>query len=246
MFRSSQLSWRAAISDGEFESTAAYDKARDDLKAAESSIAFDAGVVATSSVAEQQACEMVQRIRAYDQENTYGSPFDLHGRATGKRSAGHHFLGNVDVINETWLMDIAQQMPKGAHLHLHFNSCLPAKFLIQQARDIDAMYIRSTHPLTTPMNMVQSRISFMVLTFHEATHILDVDGEEKAVPLGNIFDESYISNTWMPYKQFQDKFKFVDEQNIDLSMTYGAELWLASKMQISEEEAHSAHQTSRG
>jgi adenosine deaminase CECR1 len=44
------------------------------------------------------------------------------------------------------------------------------------------------------MIIVQSRIFFMVLTFHEATHIIDVDSKEKAVPLDNIFDESYISN----------------------------------------------------
>jgi hypothetical protein len=53
-----------------------------------------------------------------------------------------HFLGNVDLINQTLLFEVATKMPKGAHLHIHFNSCLPARFLIEQARDVDAMYIR--------------------------------------------------------------------------------------------------------
>jgi len=242
----SQPNWRTAINDREFESAAEYNKAREDLQAAERAIAFDAETVATSSDIEKQASALVQKIREYDRDHTYGRAFDEQGRATGKRSVGQHFLGNVDLINGTWLMKVAKRMPKGAHLHIHFNSCLPAKFLIQQARDIDAMYIRSTLPLTNTSNMAHSRISFMVMTPHEATHVRSTDGTERHVPLGNVFDEDYIPNTWMSYKQFQQQFEFVDEHKHVLKNTPGAELWLERKMQISEEEAHGTYQTGRG
>ena len=239
-------SWRNAVRGEEYESVDAYEKARRELRAAERSRAFDAEAIATSSDIEKQATELVRKIKLYDQNNTYGSHFDAQGHSTGKRCAGNHFLGSVDLINGSLLMNVARRMPKGAHLHIHFNSCLPADFLIQQARDIDAMYIRSTLPLTTQANMECSRISFMVLTPHEATHIRDRQGGEKYVPHGNIFHEDYVSNTWMPYKQFQNEFELVDEKNQTLSKTEGAESWLTTKLQISEEEAHNTCQTSRG
>jgi adenosine deaminase CECR1 len=218
-------SWREVVPDEEFETADAYDKARQELQAAEKSRAFDAAAIEASSDIERQANDLVQKIKLYDECNIYGLHFDAQGLST-KRRAGQHFLGSVDLINGSCLMNVAKRMPKGAHLHIHFNSCLPANFLIQQARDIDAMYIRSTLPLTTPVNMAHSRISFMILTSHEATHIKDVNGTEKHVPLGNIFHRDYVSNTWMLYKAFQNEFESVDEKGKVLSKTSGAELWL--------------------
>jgi adenosine deaminase CECR1 len=243
-----QQTWRAIIGDEEFESTAAYDKAREALQAAERNITFDAEAISASSDVEKQASEVLRQIKLYDQDNTYGPQFDEQGSDIGMRHAGQHFLGNVDLIDKSWMMEVAKRMPKGAHLHVHFNSCLPASFLIQQARDIDAMYIRSTVPLTSQANMDLSRISFMVLTPHEATHIKNIHGAEEYVPLGNVFDNECITNNWMPYKQFQNEFEVVhpEPKERNLSKTPLAELWLEKKMQISEEEAHGAHQTGRG
>ena len=242
----SQQSWKAAISHREFETVGAYNKALEDLQLAEKAIAFDAEATATASKIERLAAALLKKIQAYDWDTTYGQPFDAQGHATGKRTEGEHFLGNVDLINRTELMKVARRMPKGAHLHIHFNSCLPAKFLIQQARDIDAMYIRSTLPLTSPENMKASRISFMVMTPHEATHTKDAAGVETYVPLGDIWESSYTCNTWMPYKQFQNEFEFVDEDGQVYKKTSGAERWLERKMLISEEEAHGSPQTGRG
>jgi adenosine deaminase CECR1 len=239
-------SYRVAISGRDFETQTAYDKARESLQAAERAVGFDADVVAKASSIENQAVKILQKIRLHDWDHVYGRPFDATGTSTGMRTVGQHFLGNVDHINKTWLMDVARRMPKGAHLHIHFNSCLPAKFLIRQARDIKAMYIRSTVPLTTPENWAASRISFMVMTPHEATHIKATDGTEKHVPLGNIWDPDYVSNTWMSYKEFQNKFEFTSSDGEVLRKTEGAETWLERKMQISEEEAHGTHQTGRG
>ncbi|KAA8572733.1 hypothetical protein EYC84_003319 [Monilinia fructicola] len=234
--------WRLAIEKREFDTPEDYNKALKSLQLAERRTAFDAEAEELASEVEKRAAKIVHRIRDYDWDKTYGKPVDSKGLATGKRTQGEHFLGNVDLINSTKLMEIAKRMPKGAHLHIHFNSCLPARFLIQQARNIDAMYIRSTLPLTKPENYAESRISFMVMTPHEATH---VKGEEKEiyVPLGNVNDENYISNRWMSYKKFQREFNFEDQK---LSGTTGAEIWLERKMQISEDEAHGCNQTGRG
>ncbi|CZT40932.1 related to CECR1 protein [Rhynchosporium secalis] len=220
----------------------AYNKALEELILEGKAKSFDAQLTATSSDVEKTAAEIVRKIRAYDWDTSYGKPLN----AFGKRVQGGHFLGNVDIINKTELFKIAKKMPKGAHLHIHFNSCLPANFLIRQARNIDAMYIRSTLPLTISQNWADSRISFMVMTSHEATHIKTSDGNEEPVELGNLFDEQYVSNRWMPYKQFQRQFVYRDNANRVWQRTTGAEAWLEMKMQISEEEAHGTRQTSRG
>ncbi|KAF7957701.1 hypothetical protein EAE96_003272 [Botrytis aclada] len=237
--------WRLAIEKREFDTPEDYDKALQSLQLAERRTAFDAKAEELASEVEKKAAKMVQRITDFDWENTYGKSVDAKGLATENRTQGEHFLGNVGLINDTKLFEIAKRMPKGAHLHIHFNSCLPAQFLIQQARDIDAMYIRSTLPLTSRENYTASRISFMVMTPHEATH---VKGEEKEtyVPLGDITEIDYVPNSWMPYKQFQERFNFVDETDTRLSGTTGAETWLERKMLISEDEAHGCSQTGRG
>lgn len=241
----SQQNWRAAINNRDFEDETEYTKALEQLQLAERSRAFDAETRARASKIETEAAALVLKIRAYDWDNTYGKSHDAQGNPTGKRTEGEHFLGNVDLINKTELMKVARHMPKGAHLHIHFNSCLPARFLIQQARDIDAMYIRSTLPLTSPKNMAAARISFMVMTPEEATHTKDATGKQTYVPLGNVWDAAYICNTWMPYKKFQRHFNFVDSGH-SLKGTPGAEIWLERKMLISEEEACGVHQTGRG
>jgi adenosine deaminase CECR1 len=229
----SEEPWRVAISKREFNSPDEYTKALEDLQLAEKERAFDAAVEASATELERRAAEILSRIRNYDREHVYGKALDTNGQPTGKRRPGGHFLGNLDLINNTELMKIAKRMPKGAHLHIHFNSCLPARFLIQQARDIEAMYIRSTLPLTSPENLAASRISFMVMT------------EEEAAPLADLWSADYPSNGWMPYKKFQQKFHCEDAGRI-LRGTSGAESWLEQKMLFSEEETYSASQTARG
>ncbi|RFU31641.1 hypothetical protein B7463_g4687, partial [Scytalidium lignicola] len=233
------------VGDPEFQDVAAYDKARNQLKEAEKALAFDAHVKkARNADVEEKAAKLVKKIRAYDWDHTY-KPVDSHGHSTGTRTEGQHFLGNVDLINQTELLRVAKRMPKGAHLHVHFNSCLPAEFLIREARDVDAMYIRSTLPLTTPENWKECRISFMVQTLYEATHIKNSEGEMEHVGLADIFSPHYIHNRWMRYKDFQNKFQIKHGEDMESSIEV-VESWLVQKMHISEEEAHNTKQTGRG
>lgn len=238
--------WRDAVEKREFETLEQYDAALRSLQLAEKAVAFDHEVVATASKMERLAVELVRKIKAYDIERARSNTENSTGQSTRPKLPGDHFLGTIDLINQTELMKVAKRMPKGAHLHIHFNSCLPARFLIQQARNIDAMYIRSTEPLTTPQNWADSRISFMVMTQHEATHVKGSDGVEIETPLGNTFNTDYVSNQWMPYKEFQQAFRFFDENQVLLKGTKGAETWLERKMIISEEEAHGTQQTGKG
>lgn len=241
--------WRTPIDNAQFLTEAEYLEARAKLMKAEKATAFDAQVIANASDIENQATLIVRGIRNYDWDTTYGLPprhkrRDENDNMIIERVAGQHFLGNVDLINKTELMKVAKRMPKGAHLHVHFNSCLSPKFLIEQARDLDAMWINSSHPLTTDQNYADCRIQFQVLTDIDAT-----THKPDGAPLtteSNIFKKEYDPPRWMKYKLFQKQFDWTDGDGIRYKGTAGAETWLQKKMEISEEEAHGINQTARG
>ena len=238
----SRQDWRSLTGQNHFSTTEQYLAAVQKLKEAEAATNFDAFQKENATVLEKKAAELVKKVRDYDWDNTYGASIDAKdGSLTGKRNQGQHFLGNVDLINQTELIKIAKKMPKGAHLHIHFNACLPPSFLIEHARNIDAMYIRSTIRFTdqeglSPKNMARCRVSFMVLNKKNVAKQNLALGVPNGA-LGDIWDPNYIPLQWMPYKQFQNQFE---------GGTKGAEKWLSSKMVFSEEEAHNASQTGKG
>ncbi|CAG8976138.1 hypothetical protein HYALB_00002419 [Hymenoscyphus albidus] len=224
-----------------------YSHLREKLVKEERDQDFDAECSRNPLEIERRAAQIVRDIRKYDRETSFenSSPDSKGG------PQAEHFLGNVEQINKSKLFKVAKRMPKGAHLHIHFNSCLPAEFLIKQARKIPAMYIRSTLPLTktAPENFENSRVSFMVMTEHAATHERQKDGSERYVGTGDIFSPRYTSNTWMRYSEFQDKFdrnRNIQKPSVLPNDTTWTEYWLIRKMQISEKEAHGVNQTGRG
>ena len=200
-----------------FTSVQGYEEARAALIARENSQAFDGRAVATASDVEKRANELISAIRKKDERDVYGALRDRHGR---QRTVADHFLGNIDLINRTELLKVAMKMPKGAHLHCHFNSCLRPEFLLEQARGRESMYIRSTCPLRSDQAMEQAEISFLV---------------QPPQPEGvNLFSEDYVAQSWMRYPKFCEVFPGGLE---------AAEKWLSWKMLFKEEEVYNTFQT---
>jgi adenosine deaminase CECR1 len=203
-----------------FASVNDYEAARASLIARENAQAFDGRAIATASAGEKRANELVAAIRKSDETDIYEAMRDRHGL---QRAPADHFLGNVDLINKTELLKVAKRMPKGAHLHCHFNSCLRPEFLIQHARGREAMYIRSTCPLTSAAAMAQAEISFLI---------------QAPQPEGvSLFSENYVSQTWTRYTKFCEEFD---------GGIKGAEDWLVIKMLLNEEEVYNTYQTGTG
>lgn len=200
-----------------FSSVQDYEGARAALIARENSQAFDGHAVATASATEKRANELVSAIRKDDEKEIYGKLRDKDGR---QRVVADHFLGNVDLINKTELLKVAKRMPKGAHLHCHFNSCLRPEFLLEQARGRESMYIRSTCPLTSEKAKEDAEISFLV---------------QPPQPEGvNLFSKDYVPQSWMRYPKFCEVFPGGVE---------AAEKWLRWKMLLNEEEVYHTYQT---
>ncbi|RDW94438.1 metallo-dependent hydrolase-2 [Coleophoma crateriformis] len=236
--------WQALIERNEFRDAAAYERARAGLVGQEKAIAFDARVQADASDLEKHAMSLVKNVRDHDWD-TYYSALDVAGESsTGKRSEGAHFLGNVDTINQTELFKITRAMPKGAHLHIHFNACLPARFLIQHARKIPTMYIKSSLSLAdfardrrNQTCLDKTRIQFNVSTKEDAIKANAALSPEKAPSLGNIWSPDYVPNHWQSYQEFAKGFP---------GGIKAMEDWLVSKCLISEEQAHGSTQSTHG
>ncbi|KAI0388551.1 hypothetical protein F5Y17DRAFT_470367 [Xylariaceae sp. FL0594] len=94
--------------------------------------------------------EMVSRMRQADD-----AIFARNGL-----SAGDHFFHIADHVEETRLFHVARMMPKGAHLHIHFNSMLLPEILLGYAKGMDNMYVWSDYKLTTPEAFEKCRLEF--------------------------------------------------------------------------------------
>jgi adenosine deaminase CECR1 len=212
-------------------SVEAFNEARNAMLAREQAQAFDGDAQKNATALEKRAVQIVKDLKKHDAVAVYANLKDENGK---QRVPADHFLGNVGIINKTELFNVAQQMPKGAHLHCHFNSCLPPEFLIGQARDVEAMWIKSTTSLFTAQGMKDAEIAFQV---QEPPHVQNARVPAPAVLIreGDLFDTKYESGAWMRYSEF-------------LTACGGyeiAENWLVSKMLLNEDEVHHIGQSGK-
>ncbi|KAI0437603.1 hypothetical protein F4803DRAFT_538021 [Xylaria telfairii] len=75
-------------------------------------------------------------------------------------SPSQHFLHVRDILQETRLFQVARMIPKGAHLHLHFNSTLLPGVLLGYAKKMPNMYIWSDHQLLKKSDFKDCKLEF--------------------------------------------------------------------------------------
>lgn len=170
---------------------------------------------------EKRATTIIHAIREYERrEPTIFGNLPSEAIPDSKtRDMGGQFLTNKDRIeSKSKLYEIAQLVPKGALLHLHFNAELNPEELLEQANiqaeELDNMYIRSIMPLNTGEPWGDKDGAFakteMVLS------VLDPDKINSDV---NIFSEKYPGTAlnwkqpdmqakiWMKWSEFRKQFK---------------------------------------
>ncbi|KAF2851507.1 Metallo-dependent hydrolase [Plenodomus tracheiphilus IPT5] len=210
---------------------------------------------------ERRAALIIREIREYERRVTFGNLASeaIPGKHT--RDMGGQFLTNKERIDtESELYKIAKLVPKGALLHLHFNAELHPERLLERAREMKNMYIRSICPLLTQQDLDKTETVFMILD------------EDLVEPDVNLFSEHYPGNAtnwkteewkyrvWMPWAKFQSEFEQrfgEDYQQPEVKKPKScaepvpvklnpAENWLKSKMVLSQEEAYGFTQTVNG
>ncbi|KAF4959976.1 hypothetical protein FGADI_1250 [Fusarium gaditjirri] len=210
-----------------------YFKLRQQMVAREKALDFDHGCRMRSTPEERQADAIIQRLRSEDEKNVYAqaAPRTGYGGQQHPRFPGDHFLSNKHLIDQTSLFRVAQHMPKGSHLHIHFNACLAPQVLLNLAKEMDRMFITSDIPLVSDNNFInfdRCEIQFSLLR------------PEKETP-GDLFSQTYQPRQTMRFRDFLDRFPGYytkDSTNVDE--------WLLEKLMFHEEETHNHLQTASG
>lgn len=228
-----------------------YQKQRQELLHDERKVAWDEPARRSASETEVLANAILIAIREHERYDS-----NLFGNRPGEAIPGKHtrdmggrFLVNKDRIDQSRTLDIARHMPKGAHLHLHFNTELPAEVLLPHARSAaveNTMFIRSTKPLLALADFDDCEIAFDVLP-------------RDTVP-GDIFSARYdpehrrrridTTTAWMLWRDFRRGFpQDVSIENSASSNDAGldrAEQWVRDKMILTRSKAYADPRTTNG
>jgi adenosine deaminase CECR1 len=248
-----------------------YSDSHADLIAQEESDAWDRGAKwnITSfkdAETEKRAATIIRAIREYERKTVFGNLASEAIPGPDTRDMGGQFLTNKERIDlKSMLYQIAIRVPKGGLLHLHFNSELQPERLLERARLIDNLYIRSIRPLQSRKDLKETEMVFNVLRPHMVEKGVDIFSPNYPGTATNWRDSKMQGQIWMPWKRFRADFVkhfpnlYVQEEkrreaprscsdpvepgNIPLDP---AENWLTSKMALSEEEAYRPDQTVNG
>ncbi|KAH6953695.1 hypothetical protein BKA56DRAFT_681888 [Ilyonectria sp. MPI-CAGE-AT-0026] len=104
------------------------------------------------------------------------------------------FFDLVDAGILPWVewFDVARHMPKGAHLHIHFNACLAPNVPLNIAKGMERMFITSNIPLVPDNDFANydcCEIQFSLMS------------SEKEKP-GDLFSSAYEPHQTMAFQQF--------------------------------------------
>lgn len=222
------------VSDGidtGFAGPGDYFQFRQQVMDREKTLGFDHRCRSRASPLEQRVDSIISALRKRDNEKVYdAAPYRQgYGGQLHPRFAGDHFLSNVDLINQTAILDVARHMPKGAHLHIHFNACLPASVLLDIAKGMDRMFVTSDLPLVSDndyINFERCQIQFSLCC---------VDREEP----GDLFSANYKPRQTMKFSEFLRRFpQHFGKVTVDE--------WLTEKLVFHDGEAHNLLQTAAG
>lgn len=242
------------LPQGDYEDVDAYRAAREEVLKYEGYQSFEHSCRERASMWERRANAILLEMRERDIKEVYEAAEARrgYGGQLHKRFFGDHFLSNLDLIERTKVYQIVQRMPKGAHLHIHFNANLLPKVLINIAKDMEHMYITSDIPLAPGGDsdaFDRCKIQFSIMS---ADAVAKQGGE------GSIFTEGYKDRQPMRFREFRQGFEHHykmaslklgsscnpavdDEPRIE-----DVDAWLSYKLVFHEEEAHNFLQTADG
>ena len=211
-----------------------FERSRKDILDKENTIAWDREARESATDVERKAASIVLRIREDERAHLFGNRASEAIPGPDTLDMGGQFLTNRNRIeNESLLFKIAKEMPKGAHLHLHFNAELDSRLFIVKARDLpDTMFMRTTQPLLCDKDYDETELVFNVMP--------------SSTPTGDCFSPDYRpawrtpdARPWMKWSVFK---KELEKRRPELD----AEDWVQSKMVLSEEEVYGIPQTVNG
>jgi len=200
-----------------------------------------------------RAATIIAKIREDERRHLYGN---VPGEAVpGPETAdmGGRFLPNIGRIELSRIYAIARDMPKGCHLHIHFNAQLPPEYLLLKAREVpENMFVRCTKPLLSAADVAASSIEMNEIVF---------EIRPKDTPVVDIFSKDYNpafklkdSRPWMKWRDFRhemarryrDLFSLTTEHAPKPAQLTSVERWARDKAILTLEDIYAGEQTTNG
>lgn len=224
--------------------SAVYDERRQQLLFTERESAWDASARRRASPAEMEAQRIIFKIRECERTDPelYGNlPSESVPDPERTRDMGGRFLVNKPRIERSKIFAIVTQMPKGAHLHIHFNSEIPPEILFPHAGSAEmanTMFVRTSRYLCEKSDFLDAEIVFNVLP-------ADTQKANCFSPEYNPDFKDTHNSPWMLWSEFRKRFPpgVQPEKHPELDH---AESWAREKMIITLIDAYSDRQTHNG
>ncbi|KAF1815202.1 Metallo-dependent hydrolase, partial [Eremomyces bilateralis CBS 781.70] len=214
-----------------------YDQQKNLLIQSEEGDSWDSNAKRTASQKELTANRIIIRIREDERDHLFGNRATEAIPGPETLDMGGQFLTNRNRIHEkSKLYRIALEMPKGCHLHLHFNSELPPMPLLEKARCMDNMFIRSTQPILSSQDLEVTEIVFTVLPADTETVDIFSPGYNPA------FRPPDATRPWMRWKDFRKIYS----ERFESQMRLPVEEYIRRRMILTDEEVYAISQTTNG
>lgn len=242
--------------------TKEYFQQHEEIKRREKALGFDHHCTTEAEPWEVDANSVVQELRKLDVIDVYDKEAKIEGYAgqKHKRVPGDRFLLNAAIIEKTRLYGAIQKMPKGAHLHIHFNANLLPEVLLDIAKKQEHMYIMSNIPLTSKGAFERCHLRFSILsktnfekTWPNPQNLFTSSSQGANEEEGA--NESGQPRHIMLYSEFREKFwnnyknAYTGNEKDMLKVVPGQDLvneFLTRKIVFQADEAYNPHQTAKG
>ncbi|KAI9708192.1 MAG: hypothetical protein M1820_004146 [Bogoriella megaspora] len=210
-----------------------YSSSRAKLVEAERDLMWESTARHGASALERRAAAVVRAVKEADRKDPslFGNEASEAVPPSGSRDMGGQFLTNRDRIEKSQLYKIAHRMPKGAQLHIHFNSELEPGVLLKRAKSMDTMFIRSTRPLLIPDDLDETEVILNVLTADTMTSDI----------FSSNYNPDHRSSETSPWMKFRDFCTFLDTR-----FGHDGLKWVRAKCCLTEPDVYSKEQTLNG
>ncbi|KAI1766926.1 Metallo-dependent hydrolase [Hypoxylon sp. FL1150] len=210
--------------------------------------AFQKDIESRASLPEKSANTKLMKARQDDNQLYSNSqPLKVFGGQQQLPFAQDHFSRNIHIIEKTKLFKAARFVPKGTHLHVHFNSTLLPNFLLDIAKEMPNMYISSpTHKLRSKSDFDDCEIQFNLLKLSNAVpEDLELQKERllsEDLKGPNLFHDTYEKTQKMRYQHFrlmwhtERELRRNSREPNTWTMDMECDDWLASKLIFSKED----------